>query len=500
MSKNHKDLRQKLEIIFNNGGKSKHRHKAINNIGDMIFHNSDICKRSGIIVHLYSLLIEMTQRQATNYAYDQTMKIFRHLAVRSLENNDLTMLTSSFIPVSEFAVAKRRVLELAAAVYLKEAGSSYSQSKKFCQILFGKIQKLVIKCAPMKIEDAPDSVIEFWRFIMHLFTQTAVAPCEDQYPQKQWLLNLIKGYDQNDLKVLDWLKGYLEFICAENRNITIYTPNNSPGIIEFDLKNPHLVVPSELQASIMRLINEIQKERIATGESAREFKLWYYANRARIKDTFKLKCQEIIENYNFPLFSDGIDRVEVKLSALFNVGIRSFAFYPDESMQFPNVKLLVRTSKDMCIICDFWGSLENFAINGGDYIFENFTETDYNYLREVMAYVVVDAMHAIVVGNTDPGESKTSRPSATVKDGKHIVRLMRPRRRNLPEGHQASDEARMLAVKYKMPLPAIGKTFVRQHERPYLVGSDADYQSGIVNTITYSDDTLMRGIQKSNGG
>jgi hypothetical protein len=395
-----------------------------------------------------------------------------------------------------------------AARFFAYVGSSLELTLQFCQLIF----TYLIKQQESRMEEKSRLPLDDVTINVRAFIVSSMcAPALEQFTQKQWVNNIIEAADRGDNEATEYYTAtmaqcvYANLQGVRKRGEII---DNEPGVIvisqsEFNLRcptraqqlvidyeNPRIVVADHLINKIRRTNERVDREFKQMRTEATGFFQWFVEHTSEIGARFDEVGNMIISQPRYGVRPMGHDSFLVNTSPLQCIGITSFSFYPGGE-QFPNLKIMVTVKKIGWGLCEFWMYLRDLELQAVDEIFLNLHGLDVSFLRSVLEYIVIDALHRIVVEKPQKNlaDEKVERPDEQREiPSSHRVSI-RPFIRRLPIGFQASDAARQMAFLHLgWNLPG-GMTFVRSHDR--WAGLPAGKPAPL---FKYTDDAIRKSI------
>lgn len=397
--------------------------------------------------------------------------------------------------------------------YFRYVGASVQSALTFCRTLYGMMAKGEEQHGhldPATFEQIATGK-EHRPFSMVFMSLS--CPVDDQCPQKLWFIRLLEAASETRYtEVEQYLEASFELVGSVVRfgfsrspiqggvvilpQRTLEADQHESGasqleLMKNDVTNPRIVVPDHLYEKTVGLSNALHARNEQACASAEAFRSWFLDHSNVIGTVFDERCREIVEKPKYGLRPMGHDSCLVRISALRSVGITSFSFYP-EGEHFPDVKLSIAVRKSAGpMLCQYMVALRNFQLQARDIVFENWNDIEVGYLRSVMEFVVVDALHRIVVRKPtkDLADEQVERVRTVPSIEPRRRVTVRPFLRRLPVGFQASEESQQLAFLHLGWVLPEGVTFVQSHDR--WMGLPSGKPTPL---FEYTDEFLMQSI------
>jgi len=236
-----------------------------------------------------------------------------------------------------------------------------------------------------------------------------------------------------------------------------------------------------------------QEKMRASRESGERIITWFQANTAEIERQFDYRVKAVMERPLRTLRPNGLDHVEIEVSALRNAGIRAIAFYPDE-YQFPDVGVHIIVHQETPTLVTYKTALRDFELKvHPEIVVRGEHAGEAETLAAILEFVVSDAYFRIVVAPTEIRDRHAWH--CTGKEGQVQTRNVSVRGfpRRLRVGQKASKEAREAYLKTFGHDLSPGVTFVRGFMRDQVI----QYALPTTAVVKYWDDDLLSAVEWS---
>jgi hypothetical protein len=469
-----------LSTILRSPQQSKVK-KSAQNI-DNYLNGLSIPECESVLNRIVQFLVREVYSKGFEYADSLSSRIIiltNHIGKHALKKDDADYICRNFLfnPYNLNNSQEEALYRAKAAItygLFRYFGSSLELSLNFCSIVFKALNR-----AEISPEDNKETTSRIFRFIV----DSMCCPATSSTPQKLWFTNLVEYWSDNNeartylycaLSVLD----HFAELKGQKRTSTIMQSARRLEEFNEDFISEHkafwlepgvdvcVVVPDHLYNKLRKYRDKISDRTQGDIKKSSEFIEWFNSHRDEISNVFDRKCQEIINNPRYGIRPMGYDSFLVKVTPLLCTGITSFSFYP-EGERFPDVKLELTSQKDINPqLCQFWATMRNFDLNIEDEVLYNWIGLDITLLRSVLEYLIVDALHRVIVSKPKKNlaEEMIERDiSREIIPDKQIK--VRPFMRRLPIGFKASEDARNNAYLHLGWILPEGITFVQSHDR-----------------------------------
>lgn len=350
-------------------------------------------------------------------------------------------------------------------------GSSLERTKEFCRVVFEGYQKELAEVMP----DGKQAVQSYFENrsipLVTIVRNSVFLPALNQYPQKQWLNNLIEAHNSGDKEASDWLEGIMAMLMIASEQLALSRQSdlekdlsqrrrtiNSYVESGFYPAQPRIVLPDKHRKILWDLLAEINKQALQIKREVIRSGKWLRANVGTLLD----KRNEIINQLRRGIRKNGCDWVDVsRLSALQGIGIESIAFYPTGEV-WPNMDVVIVTRRMGCLRCEFRGLLRNHVLSISDKLYEPCQAEGRKLNHLLLEYVITDILYRITVcADTESvSRDKATHPANKKREDVSIAWHWH----TLPVGHQASEETIRRSVKDTGFRPPPGQTYNEGHE------------------------------------
>ncbi|MFA7209457.1 MAG: hypothetical protein WC120_04190 [Parcubacteria group bacterium] len=382
--------------------------------------------------------------------------------------------------------------------FFKFLGGSVDNSIIFCLYLFEIFHKQFVESNTIEKISTAKLIIDERFSVAYDFIALSVAlPERAEFPQSLWFHNLMRAAQSNKaaMEVFRSIIAVISDGGSQEIKFMDFSKATSNECVQFlsgltvDYKNIVFAISSEEDRMLTKKLMEGESsDALRILKNGQKAYSWFLENRNELMIKKKRKCEEIMEKPSRGLRSNGADHIKIAVSTLYASGIKAVVFHP-EGYQFPDMKVRVMVSKWTPHFLSFEGELRGFELIVKEMLFVNGWFKNYTVLKEMLECIIIDALHRIVVVQREEmknsgGTKKTSRSASACE--KERVSEVRPHFRKLPEGWQASEEAKAWAESqqgWKLPP---GRTFVRGHYR----NGQIDYGVETEPIIIYDDEFL----------
>ena len=366
-------------------------------------------------------------------------------------------------------------------------GSSLDLTLEFCRMVFGYL----IKNEETRVREKGKTVNDEIEIrVRRSIIMSMCLPASENITQKRWVNNLLEATGRGNDEVEQFYTAAFELcvdadvsmkphfsgsVFGDPKGIRVMSQSAlDAGFQDTESKlhlvdwlNLHVVVPDRLMPKIEQWVVENVDTWKRDTLEATGFLKWFTSHTSQIGARFDELSNTILTKHRYGVRPMGFDSFLVNVSTLRCIGITSFSFYP-EGEQFPNLKIAVTVRKTCYGLCQFWMYLRDFELTTVEDVFLNWHDTNVATVRSMLEYIVIDALHRIVVAkpekNLDDDIVERSEELRDVTPTSMRVKV-RPFIRRLPLGFEASDEARKLAFLQLGWNLMAGMTFVRSHDR-----------------------------------
>ena len=406
--------------------------------------------------------------------------------------------------IGDYSAAKAKTIFIMA--FFRHVGETSERSVSFCKLILDDYAKYEERFVKSGRSDEELNIFDSMSFIYTLVLSVSV-PVTQLMPQKLWFENVIAAAKQKDVEAKDCAKGIFELINM----IWGRVPVMGQTYYELTYGEPDASYSygdlSDLRGFPMRVIltdtladwtsKQLERER-SSGEKlalkANKFVVWFNDHVVEISESFENKYKEILDHPRYGLFKNGYDSVLINLSVLKVAVLSSFAFYPDGG-SLNDMRIQVNRKTLGNRLCQFMLNFRDFSFSNTQVIFGAMNHEQQSTLTTILEYVIVDAMHSIVCRKPkkNMANENVKRVEQKILNAPKREVHVRPFLRRLPEGYQASDDARDHAyTELGWHLPE-GVTFVQSHER--WIGLPAERPAPL---FSYTDERFMDSILNGN--
>lgn len=251
--------------------------------------------------------------------------------------------------------------------------------------------------------------------------------------------------------------------------------------------SPALCLSSEATRTYATWSDRKRAEQSAARRAGEQNLDWFKREQVTVDRLFDERCRKIMEQPRRGLRPAGYDHVELRVSALRNVGIRAIIFRP-EGHVFPDVGIEIVARRETPTLCIFKTELRAFELGVHEEIVrwkEHFDRRD--DLLLMLRFVVIDMLYRIVASPQELREKRnwqSTGDASRVHVPQHIP--VRPLLRRLPEGFKATERAQQLAQREMGWIIRPGMTFVSAYVRDGQLAYDLPTQP----TAIYTDEDL----------
>lgn len=451
---------------------------------------------------LQELSAELFKRQQLEFL----LKVFTTLIYVEKEADPFKlMLTNGNAPKEELLAAARRWFLVE---FLRCAGKTLERSMQLALFLLEQFSlggEITYRDYHNKISKGQQlgSATQPAMAAFLIIFLSATCPPHPDIPQKLWLEKLIEGAQKDRVvgEVLASVKNILVLHRPDDKCLVYGLEDTSskaiadilakqfttPGNWQASLFNPYMLLKKEHDELLMAWWKEWTKKTDQEKEEGERILKWFGENFETIDKIFLRKCQEIVEQPRRGLRPNGYDHIDVNITPLRNIGIRSIVFHPEGQM-FPDVGLDIIVRKETPHLFSFPASLENFQLDISFDAFYNATHQSFEKLFVLLNFIIVDIMHRIIVeGKELRAKKKWMQTGDETIEMRPKTIPVRPFIRHLPEGYKASEEAKARGeAYYGWKLPP-GVTFVATHYR----GQKLEYGLPTSPVAIYSDEDLF---------
>ncbi|MFH1235878.1 MAG: hypothetical protein V1685_02985 [Parcubacteria group bacterium] len=432
-------------------------------------------------------------------------KLGELLAEQAFEAKDLDLIGECFLWEGEGEVElhRARARGILTMGFFRFLGNFVHHSLTFCQLAFdhhAALQEKVLRDGRSRMEEKPAS--HLGSPLLRVVYYSLSCSVSDHTPQKRWFENVVRAAAGGNQSAKASLQGILEIVRFVWGDVPVLdteaTGTENPvedSTLCYDddflTKPMRIVVHDDLVAVVEKYLARLRETSDDLGKSAHSFTEWFISHIPELAASFDRKCTEITERPRYGLRPFGFDSVLIEVSILQYYAMSSFAFYP-EGEQFPNVKLQLNLLTFGKRINQLWAYVRDFSLELKREGLEIQYGSSMPFIRVVLEYVVVDALHRIICREPKQNlaDEKVTREAASGTEPKKSV-TVRPFLRRLPVGYRASDDARQQAfLQMGWELPE-GVTFVQSHER--WVGLPAEKPAPL---FRYTDETIIQSIQE----
>lgn len=374
-------------------------------------------------------------------------------------------------------------------------GNSTEYTIVFCLYLFELFHDLFEKNNDGRIPPS-DELLDSGALPAHVFLLNSVTfPKRKELPISLWFHNIVENAQTN--KAAFELFRNIVSALTDGGNMSIQVLNMEDTSLDecLDLHQeligssvkPTLVASSFNEATLIsHLLEKLTRQGSARMLEAEKLLAWFNKNREFIENDKVRKSLEILEKPARGLRSDGADHIKISVSTLYAAGVHAVVFCPN-GCKFPDLKLKVMASKWTPHLVAFDGALEDFRLNLADIAVCNSKFNDNKLLKSMLEYLIIDAIHRIVVVQKQQVNGSQKRRDKSDVCERNRATEVRPHFRTLPDGWKPSEEARERAqIQHGWTLPA-GKTFVKAHYRNGNIEFDMETEPIMI----YDDDFLM---------
>lgn len=489
----------------------RQRNKAVNHLVTLV--QLATPERREVILDqmlttIQKLYIESGRPLRSGEAFNQ---LGAKLSEQAFEQGDLKFIAKYFALVktdpSDSKFWARMVLCVG---FYRYVGSSLELSLRFCRMIFREMATLVSRNDQAimaggeshRLKPTEDTVTA-----SALLFSAASAGDHENGPQKLWLLRLIEAVDVGHreseelvcsiieiLEMTSAMAGIRLAMLSEDEILAMapsHPMERARYLFTAYTDKPRLVLPSHHLAILKKLHSKIWEKADRDISAAEEFGKWFEKSYPKVCAHFEACRQQIEDHPRYGIRPFGYDSVSVRVSVLKLIGITGFAFHT-EGECFPDVKLELYVKKTGVGLCTLYAFYRKAELHCTDELLDNWQGFDQDYLRAVLEFIIMDAMHRIVCKDSvvdESGERVTR--SVAKRDVAHKQhQVVRPFLRRLPSGWKASDDARKRAfLHFGWGLPE-GITFVQSHER--WVDQPVEKPAPV---FIYTDDYIKRVVE-----
>lgn len=214
---------------------------------------------------------------------------------------------------------------------------------------------------------------------------------------------------------------------------------------------------------------------------------WFTDEERALERLMDQRCNEIMERPRRGLRPSGYDHVEIRVSALRNVGIRAIIFRPEGHI-FPDASVEIVARRDTPTLRVYKTELRGFQLdlNEEALVWREHADRSHELLR-LLDFVVIDMLYRIIAS---PQELREKRNWQSTGDASrvHVPRNIPvpPLLRRLPEGFKSTERAQQLAQQEMGWTLRPGMTFVSAYVRNGQLAYDLPTQP----TAIYTDEDL----------
>lgn len=425
--------------------------------------------------------------QQTIELFAQNWCTMRNLVHRGVNAQRVLVSRGVFADDAELEYAARQWFFLE---YCRWIGATPERSIAFALLLLGHIglrSAELVRDAPLEGSPRRSVATEHLGHVQVFLHVCASSVVHRTAPQKNWIERIIEvaQRDRAASEVLASLLSCLTNCRADNMIRTVIQREAAPGespdapaaalkreqLVDdrwcLDLLAPTLVLTKRHDALLMAW-NEVQRVEGDTNRAHGRALLAWFEEHVEVIAARGTAClREIVERPRRALLPGGLDHVEIAVSALRNTGIRAVVFRP-EGYTFPNVgvEIIIRkATPHLQTYRTTLDTLDGFPVEE----LANAHHPDVEQIAALLVYVIVDALHRIVVADRPLRERKriarTLLERSTTSRELHLIPdvFRRAHLRRLSPGQRTSVHAQTRAQETSGWSLPDGITFVRAH-------------------------------------
>ncbi len=335
------------------------------------------------------------------------------------------------------------------------------------------------------------------------------SPPTPHFPARKWLSNILAAQQTNAAAGNVWFY-LMAMITAGNRNkleVVIYEVTKMDRVDSAVMERAQERIMAALQqpigAATLRMVAVSRAERRIFDDwvqrndannqpvlsKTAEVMEWYRLHADALLLDERAKCDDIKHRPRRVLLPDGQDHLEVRATPLYQAGLRSVIFYPQD---FPNVDLELVIQLPSPHLVRVKATLNDFRLEMPRGVLAELGLYKEEELRALLQYVIIDVLYKIIA---EPAGEKRPRKKQCgdrkTNDSERQRRIpVRPHIRRLPDGWKAGKESLELGVQRLGGLPD-GFTFVGLYYR----GGEIVHDLPSLPTVVYCDEDLYENVE-----